>query len=109
MHRCHLLAFAAIPCAPGYAFAAERPLIAAAAALQPALEEADHRLPDAVPAAILRRRVVDDRGAIEGRAKHGGMAHLAAQAAADARVDHLRDRILPQRIGVRRDGEGGAA
>ena len=40
MHRRHLLAFAALPCAPGYAFAAERPLIAAAAALQPALDEA---------------------------------------------------------------------
>jgi molybdate transport system substrate-binding protein len=40
MHRRLLLALAALPCAPGNAFAVERPLIAAAAALQPALEEA---------------------------------------------------------------------
>ena len=40
MHRRHLLALAALPCVPGDAFAMERPLIAAAAALQPALEEA---------------------------------------------------------------------
>ena len=40
MHRRLLLALAALPFAPGNAFAAERPLIAAAAALQPALEEA---------------------------------------------------------------------
>jgi molybdate transport system substrate-binding protein len=40
MHRRLLLAFAALPCVPGNASAAERPLIAAAAALQPALEEA---------------------------------------------------------------------
>jgi molybdate transport system substrate-binding protein len=40
MHRRLLLALAALPCVPGDAFAMERPLIAAAAALQPALEEA---------------------------------------------------------------------
>jgi len=40
MHRRLLLALAALPCAPGDASAVERPLIAAAAALQPALEEA---------------------------------------------------------------------
>jgi len=40
MHRRHLLALAALPCVPGDAFAVERLLIAAAAALQPALEEA---------------------------------------------------------------------
>jgi molybdate transport system substrate-binding protein len=40
MHRRLLLALAALPCAPGNAFAVERPLIAAAASLQPVLEEA---------------------------------------------------------------------
>lgn len=40
MHRRHLLALAALPCVSGDALATERPLIAAAAALQPALEEA---------------------------------------------------------------------
>lgn len=40
MHRRHLLALAALPYVSGEALATERPLIAAAAALQPALEEA---------------------------------------------------------------------
>jgi molybdate transport system substrate-binding protein len=40
MHRRRLLAVAAFPCVPGYASAEGRPLIAAAASLQPALEEA---------------------------------------------------------------------
>ena len=40
MHRRRLLAVAVFPCVPGYASAEGRPLIAAAASLQPALEEA---------------------------------------------------------------------
>jgi len=40
MHRRLLLALAALPCAPARASVLERPLIAAAASLQPALEEA---------------------------------------------------------------------
>ncbi len=49
---------------------------------------------EAVPAA----RIVDDVGAIEGRAQHGGVRHLAAIAAADAALVDRRHRIVAQRI-----------
>src|SRR5256885_4149924 len=44
--------------------------------------------------------VLDHFGAIKGRAEHRGMRILAAQAAADAAVDHSRDRIGAQRIRI---------
>src|SRR5205085_12071261 len=52
--------------------------------------------------------VLDHFGAIEGRAEHRGVGVLAAQAAADAAVDHRRHRIGAQRIGVVLDRQRGA-
>ena len=65
-----------------------------AAALQPADHGAAQRGHEAVPAG----RIVDDVGAIEGRAEHRRLRHLAAIAAADAALVDRRDRIVPQRI-----------
>ena len=48
-------------------------------------------------------------GAIERRAEHRGVRDLAAQPAADARLDHARHRIGAQRIGARLHGERRAA
>src|SRR3954469_24178378 len=53
--------------------------------------------------------VLDHLGPIEGRAQHGGVGVLAAQAAADAAVYDRGDRVAAQRIRVVLDGEGGAA
>src|SRR5689334_4611306 len=54
-------------------------------------------------------RVLNDFGAVEGRAQHRGVRVLAAQAAADAAVDHGGDRVAAQRVGVVLDGERRAA
>ena len=51
-------------------------------------------------ATVPQARVLDDFGAIERRAQHRGMRVLAAQAAADAAVDHVRHRVAPQRSGL---------
>src|SRR5436305_13920461 len=51
------------------------------APLQPPDHRAAHTLAQAVPAG----RVAHDLRAVERRAQHGGMRHLAAQTAADAR------------------------
>ena len=64
-----------------------------------------HRRLEAVPAG----RIGDQRGAVERRAQHRGVADLAAQPAADAGVDHLGDRLAPQRIGIGRDRQRRAA
>ncbi len=48
--------------------------------------------------AIPPRRIVDDIGAIEGGAQHGGLGDLAAIAAADAGLIDRGDRIVFQRI-----------
>ena len=54
-------------------------------------------------------RVVDDQGPVERRAEHRRVRDLAAKPAADAGIDHLGDRLAPQRVRVRRDGERRAA
>src|SRR3954468_23638679 len=53
--------------------------------------------------------VLDHLGPIEGRAQHCGVRVLAAQAAADAAVDHGSYGIAAQRIRVVLDGERRAA
>src|SRR4051812_1394326 len=85
----------------------ERELLASAriALLQPADHRAAHPLAKAVPA----RRVGNDLRLVERRTQHGGMGNLAAQAAADAAVDHGGDRIGAQRVGVRLDRQRRAA
>ena len=45
-------------------------------------------------------RIADHLGAVERRAQHRGMRDLAAQAAADAAVDHRGHRIAAQRIRI---------
>ena len=62
---------------------------AARRALDAPLEEADHGIADARLEAIPAGRIGDQRGAVERRAQHRGVADLAAQPAADAGVDHL--------------------
>ena len=84
------------------AFAVEGLAVAEAQGLDFLSELAFHSLSHQV-------RVLDDFGAIEGRAEHRGVRVLAAQAAADAAVDHRRHRIGAQRIGVVLDGERRAA
>src|SRR5262249_52226554 len=49
--------------------------------------------------------VLHDLGAIKRRAKHRGVRVLAAQPAADAAVDHRRDRVAAQWVGVVLDGQ----
>src|SRR5580704_8480403 len=58
------------------------------APLQRPDDEAAHARQEPVPAGW----IVDDRGAVERRAQHRRVRDLAAQAEADARVDHLGDR-----------------
>src|SRR3989338_1208940 len=53
--------------------------------------------------------VLDDFCAVERRAQHRGVRVLAAQAAADAAVDHRGDRVAAQRVGIVLDGERRAA
>src|SRR5262245_64716747 len=53
--------------------------------------------------------VLDHLCAVERGAEHGGMRVLAAQAAADAAVDHRRDRVATQRVRVVLDRERRAA
>src|ERR1700736_4836758 len=79
------------------------------AALEAPLQRADHDRAHTRERAIEEGRVVDDRGAVERGAQHRRVRDLAAQPAADARVDHLGDRILAQRIGIGRDRERRAA
>ena len=59
--------------------------------------------------ALVPLGVLHHLGAVEARAQGGRMGVLAAQAAADAAVDHDGHRVHLQRIGVVLDGEGGAA
>src|SRR6185295_8232906 len=54
-------------------------------------------------------RVLHDFGPVEGRTEHRGVRVLAAQPATDAAVDHGRDRVAAQRIGVVLHGERRAA
>ena len=65
-----------------------------AAALQPA----DHALAQPRQAPIPAARIVDDVGAIEGRAEHRRFRDLAAIAAADAAIVDRGDRIVLERI-----------
>src|SRR5262245_43078405 len=55
------------------------------------------------------RRVLNDLRPVKRRTKHRGMRVLAAQAAADAAVDHGRHRVAAQRIRVVLDRERRAA
>src|SRR5690348_2913327 len=55
--------------------------------IQPPLQEADHGVAHTLLEAIPSGRVVDDRGLIEGWAKHRSVRDLAAIAAADAGID----------------------
>ena len=61
------------------------------------------------PASARATRVADHLGAIEARAQRGGMRVGAAQAAADAAVDHGGHRVDLQRIGVVLQRQGRAA
>src|SRR5256885_15735427 len=53
--------------------------------------------------------VLDDFGAVEGGAEHGGVRVLAAEATTDAAVDHGRHRIGAQRIRIVLDRQRWAA
>src|SRR5262245_26265092 len=53
--------------------------------------------------------VLDDFRPVKRRAQHRGVRVLAAQAAADAAVDHRGDRVAAQGIRVVLDGEGRTA
>src|SRR6185437_5585164 len=72
----------------------ERDLPAGAPALQPA----DHSRAQARHCALHARRIVDDVGAIERRAKHRRVGHLAAIAATDATIVDRGNRIVLERI-----------
>src|SRR3954471_16436952 len=63
---------------------------------QAALQEADDGPAQPRLQVVPPRRVVDDRGLVERGAQHGRVADLAAEPAADARVDDLRDRVLAE-------------
>src|SRR5688572_26973905 len=69
------------------------------------LEPADHAAPEARDRALPAPRIVDDAHLVEGRAEHGGMRHLAAEAAAHAALVHARDRILAQGVPALPEGE----
>src|SRR3954471_18186030 len=58
---------------------------------------------------IEKIRILNDLRPVKGGAQHRGVRVLAAQAAADAAVDHGRDRVPAQGIGVVLDGERRAA
>src|SRR5579872_997131 len=45
-------------------------------------------------------RIRHDLRAIKRRAEHRSVRHLTAQTAADAAIEHSRDRVLAQRIGI---------
>jgi molybdate transport system substrate-binding protein len=92
MHRRLLLALAALPCAPGNAFAAERPLIAAAAALQPALEEA----------AV----IITAQTGIAPRFAYGASGNLARQIAQGAPFEMM---IAADEISIQKLAEAGHA
>src|SRR6516164_6966770 len=66
--------------------------------LAPPLQIGDHRAPQSSDEAIEPGRIVDDFGAIEGRAEHGGFRYLPAIAAADAIVIDRRYRIVLERV-----------
>ena len=92
MHRRLLLALAALPCAPGNAFAAERPLIAAAAALQPALEEA----------AV----IITAQTGIAPRFAYGASGNLARQIAQGAPFEMM---IAADEVSIQKISEAGHA
>src|SRR6185312_11238572 len=75
----------------------------------PRLEPADHGGADARGESLERARIVHDLGAVERRAQHGGFRHLAAIAAADARVVDGCDRIVLQGVAGALDRERRAA
>ena len=59
-----------------------------------ALQETDHRPAHAGQEPVAAGGVVDDVGAIERGAQHGGMGHFTAVAAAHAAAFHVRDRVF---------------
>src|SRR3546814_7286794 len=73
------------------------------------LQHADHAVAQPVAKALPATGVGDDRGAVETRAEHRGVTDLSAQAAADAAVFDMRDRVLAQRVGIGLDGKRRAA
>src|ERR1019366_7176891 len=73
------------------------------------LQPADHRLAQAREPAVPTARIADDARLVERRAQHRRMRHLAADAAADAGVEHRRYRVAAQRIGVGLDRKRRAA
>src|SRR3954470_21269765 len=74
--------------------------VAFAGARGAALQVADDGAADALAQAVPAARVGDDLRLVEGRAQHRGVRDLAAQAAADAGVEHSRDWVGTQRVGV---------
>src|SRR6185312_2543422 len=66
-----------------------------------AAEPADDALAPARQRDVTRAGVAHDLGLVEGRAQHGGVRDLAAQAAADAALIDVRHGVAAQRIGVR--------
>src|SRR5208282_525179 len=73
--------------------------------LAAALQEADHRAAQTGDEAVEPGRVVNDVGAVERRAEHSGLRHLAAIAAADAILVDRRHRVVLERIVGMFDGE----
>src|SRR5207247_4100986 len=69
-----------------------------AAPVAPVLQIADHGGAQRRQQAIEPRRVVDDVGAVERRAQHGGLGNLAAIAAADTGIVDSGDGVVLQRI-----------
>ena len=65
-----------------------------ASARAAALQETDHRPAHAGQEPVAAGGVVDDVGAIERGAQHGGMGHFTAVAAAHAAAFHVRDRVF---------------
>src|SRR3954469_18280303 len=65
-----------------------------------ALQPADHPGAKAFAQQVPTARIADDLRLVERRAQHRSVRNLAAHAAADATVEHSRDRVDAQRVGV---------
>src|SRR5690606_8380575 len=82
---------------------------AGARALAARLQPADHAAAQPFAPAVAAVGVFDDARLVERRAQHRGVRGLAAQAAANAAVEHRRHRVGAQRIRIRPDRQRRAA